>query len=157
MFCFLKYLVEFIFNLRKSRKDLLIQITVLQKEVEILRRSKGRNRLWIKKADRVILAILNSISQIKEICTSIKAPNLNAISERFIRSIRQEALDYFLIIGKRQIYEIIKAYIDYYNSKRPHQGLQQKIPSGYTPQKSGRVHKFPILGGLCHHYQRRAA
>ena len=94
---------------------------------------------------------------IKEICTSIKAPNLNAISERFIRSIRQEALDYFLIIGERQIYVIIKPYIDYYNSKRPHQGLQQNIPRGYTPQKSGRVYKIPILGGLCHHYQRRAA
>jgi hypothetical protein len=61
MFCFLTYLVVIIFNLRKSRKDLLIQITVLQKEVEILRRSKGQNRLWIKNADRVILAILNSI------------------------------------------------------------------------------------------------
>jgi transposase InsO family protein len=95
--------------------------------------------------------------QIREIRTSIDAPNMNAISERFIRSIRQEALDYFLMIGENQIYEIIKAYIDYYNSKRPHQGLQLSIPSGYVPQKSGKVHKIPIMGGLCHHYQRRAA
>jgi transposase InsO family protein len=95
--------------------------------------------------------------KIKEIRTSIDAPNMNAISERFVRSIRQEALDYFLMIGEKQIYEIIKAYIDYYNSKRPHQGLQQSIPSGYAPQRFGSVHKIPIVGGLCHHYQRMAA
>jgi hypothetical protein len=45
MFYFLKYIVEFIFNLGKSRKDLLIQITILQKEVEILLRQKKNKRL----------------------------------------------------------------------------------------------------------------
>jgi hypothetical protein len=80
-----------------------------------------------------------------------------AIAERFIRSIRQEALDYFLLIGEKQIFEIIKIYIDYYNSKRPHQGLDQDIPKGYVPQSFGRVYKIPIFGGLCHHYQRKAA
>ena len=82
---------------------------------------------------------------------------MNAISERFIRSIRQEALDYFLLISEKQNYEIIKVYIDYYNSKRPHQGLDQDIPNGYAPQRFGRVYKIPIFGGLCHHYQRKAA
>ena len=72
MFCFLKYIVEFIFNLRKSRKDLLTQITVLQKKVEILKRSNEPKRLRIKKADRVILAILNSIFHIQEQLTIIK-------------------------------------------------------------------------------------
>ncbi len=72
MFCFLKYIVEFIFNLRTSRKDLLIQITVLQKEVEILKRSNGQKRLRIKKADRVILAIMNCISHIQEKLTMVK-------------------------------------------------------------------------------------
>ena len=53
--------------------------------------------------------------------------------------------------------EIMKIYIDYYNSKRPHQGLHQDIPNGYAPQKYGSVQKVPIFGGLCHHYQRKAA
>jgi hypothetical protein len=41
--------------------------------------------------------------------------------------------------------------------KRPHQGIDQRIPNGYKAQTYGRVLKFPILGGLCHHYVRRAA
>ena len=51
MFCFLKFIVEFIFNLQKSQKDFLIQIAVLQKEVEILKRSNKQKRLNIEKAD----------------------------------------------------------------------------------------------------------
>jgi len=72
MFCFLK----FIFNLRRSRKDLLIQITVLQKEVEILKRNNKQKHLKIEKADRVILAIINSISKIQDMLSIIKPESL---------------------------------------------------------------------------------
>jgi hypothetical protein len=94
---------------------------------------------------------------IKEVKTSVGAPNMNAIAERFVGSVRREALDYFLLISKQQISHILEQYIDYYNSKRPHQGLGQNIPQGFEAQKYGDVRKIPILGGLCWHYQRRAA
>jgi len=94
---------------------------------------------------------------IKEIRTSVKAPNMNAIAERFIGSVRREALDYFLLINEKQILHILQAYIDYYNSKRPHQGLKQNIPRGFVVQKYGKVRKISILGGLCYHYERSAA
>jgi hypothetical protein len=94
---------------------------------------------------------------IKEIRTSLEAPNMNALAERFIGSVRREALDYFMLISERQIIKILHEYIDYYNSKRPHQGLEQRVPMGYKPQVYRRVLKLPILGGLCHHYLRRAA
>jgi transposase InsO family protein len=340
MFSFLKYIVEFIFNLRKSRKDLLIQITVLQKEVEILKRSNGQNRLRIKKADRVILAILNSISHIKEKLTivkpetvlrwqkeliksfwtfkrkkqpgrpsisheirqlilamkndnlywglkkiqgellklgihvdkktirnilngyrrkgkvkqsltwkqflnvqahsiyamdfftidtilnqryyvffiihhksrviaqfsitqnpcrefvrqqliefsdklknsvyiihdnaaqfhlnflhfglkdigiSVNAPNMNSYAERFVGSVRREALNFFLLLSEKQIRGILTEYIEYYNALRPHQGIDQNIPQGYKPQYSKKVRKIPILGGICYHYESHAA
>ena len=66
-------------------------------------------------------------------------------------------LDYFLFINEKQIINILKEYIEYYNSKRPHQGIDQRVPIGYKPQLHGKVLKFPILGGLCHHYWRSAA
>ena len=46
---------------------------------------------------------------------------------------------------------ILQEYIDYYDSKRPHQGIDQRVPVGYKPQLHGRVLKFPVLGGLCNH------
>jgi len=94
---------------------------------------------------------------IKEIRTSVEAPNMNAIAERFIGSVRREALDYFLLISEKQVLNILREYIDYYNSKRPHQGLEQNIPQGFEAQKCGKVRKTPILGGLYYHYERRAA
>ena len=82
---------------------------------------------------------------------------MNEIEERFVGSIRSEALDYFILFNEKQIKNILKEYIDYYNSMRPHQGIAQRIPDGYQAESNGRVLKFPILGGLCNHYQRRIA
>ena len=88
---------------------------------------------------------------------SVNAPNMNTLAERFVGSIRREALDYYLLISEKQVINILREYIDYYNSKRPHQGIDQQIPMGYKPQINGGVFKIPILSGLCHHYFRKAA
>jgi putative transposase len=91
---------------------------------------------------------------IRSVRTAVKAPNMNAIAERFVGTIRREALDYFLLFGEKQIFKIMQKHIDYYNSKKPHQGLGQSVPCGYEVQNHGRIQKIPILGGLCFHYQR---
>jgi putative transposase len=94
---------------------------------------------------------------IKGIKTSVKAPNMNALAERFIGSVRREALDYYLLISEKQIKRILQEYIAYYNTKRPHQGLDQQVPLGYKPMIDGNVVKFPVLGGVRNHYFRKAA
>ena len=94
---------------------------------------------------------------IKGICTSIKSPDMNSIAERFIRSARQEALDYFLMLNRKQLTGILTEYINYYNTMRPHQGINQNIPENYEPQKKGKIIKLPVLSGLHHHYFREAA
>jgi len=94
---------------------------------------------------------------IKGIKTSVRAPNMNSIAERFIGSVRREILDHFIIFSQIQLYNILREYVEYYNTKRPHQGIDQQIPMGYKPQMLGRVFKIPILSGLCYHYVRRAA
>ena len=94
---------------------------------------------------------------IKGIRTSVQAPNMNSIAERFVGSIRREALDFYLLINERQIRKILSEYIEYYNTKRPHQGIDQNVPMGYLPLIQGSVKKIPVLGGLCNHYIRLAA
>lgn len=77
---------------------------------------------------------LNYLSySIKVICTSVKAPDMNSVAERFILSARFEALDNFVIINQNQVKNILKQYIHYYNIFRPHQGIDQQTPKKYTP------------------------
>ena len=90
--------------------------------------------------------------------TGVEAPNMNSIMERFFRTVRREALDNFLIIGRAQIETILEEYVAFYNSQRPHQGIQQRIPKTGQPEKiGGPVCMSPVLGGLHHHYYRHAA
>ena len=73
-------------------------------------------------------------------------------------SLRREALDNFLLIGRAQIERILEEYVTFYNSQRPHQGLQQQIPNPGEPKKiGGAVCRSAVLGGLHHHYYRQAA
>jgi transposase InsO family protein len=89
--------------------------------------------------------------------TSPESPDMNAHAERFVGSIRREALDSFIIVNYGQLYSIVKEYIEYYNTVRPHQGIGQSVPCGYTPLSSGIVVSKPFLSGLWHHYFREAA
>ena len=92
------------------------------------------------------------------VVTAVHAPNMNAIAERFVRSVRQEALDYYIIGDEFQIRNIIREYIVYYNTQRPHQGINQSIPRGIPPEiGSGPVGRVPVLGGLHHHYYLKVA
>ena len=107
MFSLLTFLIGVIFNLLKSKKELLIQISLQKKEIEILLRKNQKKRLNFLHADRVIFSILNRIGHIKESISIV-----NAIAERFVGSIRREALDYFLLFTEKQIKNILAEYVD---------------------------------------------
>ena len=83
---------------------------------------------------------------------------MNSIMERFSRTVRREALDNFLLIGKGQVQRILEEYVAFYNNQRPHQGIQQQIPKpSEQPKTVGAVRKSAVLGGLHNHYYRVAA
>ncbi|MBN2738223.1 MAG: transposase [Spirochaetales bacterium] len=94
---------------------------------------------------------------IKDVPITPMSPNMNAFAERFIGSVRRECLNYFIIFNRKHLDYLLREYIDYYNSCRPHQGIEQKIPDGYKPQIKGRVVSSPVLSGLWNHYYREAA
>ena len=90
--------------------------------------------------------------------TAVEAPNMNSIIERFFRTVRREALDNFLLLNRDQIGGILEEYVDFYNTQRPHQGIQQQIPKpGEADRTAGPIRKSAVLGGLHHHYFRQAA
>jgi transposase InsO family protein len=89
--------------------------------------------------------------------TPYRAPQANAICERFWGSLRRECLDFFILLGERHLYRVVKEYVAYFNTARPHQGIGQRIPGELEPSVGeGEIIAFPVLGGLHHDYRRAA-
>lgn len=101
---------------------------------------------------------LAGVSGIQILRTPIRAPNANAVCERFLRSVRAECLDHLIILGARSLASNLRRYCRYFNSARPHQGIGQLIPDGSMPlADTGRpIVQIPVLGGLHHEYRRAA-
>lgn len=100
-------------------------------------------------------------SGIAELRTAYRAPRQNATCERFLGSVRRECLDHVLVLGKAHLRCVLREYIDYFNTARPHQGRQQRIPEpvavyAVQPEVEDRVLAVPVLGGLHHMYKRAA-
>jgi putative transposase len=98
---------------------------------------------------------------ITELRTAYRAPRQNATCERFLGSVRRECLDHVLVLGEAHLRRVLREYVAYFNTARPHQGLQQRVPDPVAmpvllPEKGEQVRGVPVLGGL-HHTYRRAA
>jgi transposase InsO family protein len=89
--------------------------------------------------------------------TPFRAPNANAYAERWVRTVRQECLNKLFLLNDAHLRWVLRGYIAYYNTRRPHQGLAQQTPiPGPTPAPAGAVRCRPVLGGLLHDYYRAA-
>jgi putative transposase len=87
-----------------------------------------------------------------------RVPNANAFAERWIRSVREECLDKLLIINQAHLRRVMREYIEFFNTARPHQGLEQQIPNPkIIHETSGPVRCRKVLGGILHDYYRDAA
>jgi putative transposase len=96
--------------------------------------------------------------------TPVKAPNANAVAERWVRTVRQECLDWTLIWGRRHLERIVDEYIRHHNDERPHRSLAlyppRAIEVGAGPDvvtTAARVRRRDRLGGLVHEYYQVAA
>jgi putative transposase len=90
------------------------------------------------------------------------APNLNAFAERWVRSIREECLNHFVVFGEEHLRHLITQYLTFYNQFRPHQRKDNLPLTGLDPPEALAVAADEIccderLGGLLKHYYRRAA
>jgi putative transposase len=95
---------------------------------------------------------------IKVIHTPFRAPNANAHAERWIRSVREECLNKLLIINQTHLRRVMREFVAYHNTARPHQGIDQQIPIPSTaPIGTGQVRCRNVLGGIIYDYYREAA
>src|SRR2546425_5812085 len=88
-----------------------------------------------------------------------RSPNLNAHCERFVRSIKEEALEQMVMLGERVVSCAIHEYLAHYHSERNHQGLDNQLiaPEPGMGSRSGQVRRRKPLGGLLSYYHREAA
>lgn len=92
------------------------------------------------------------------------APNLNSVIERFLQSVRRESLDHFVVCGEGHLRHLLREYLAYYNSERPHQAKgNEPLPEADREEPSvvsfpsGEIQCRERLGGLLRHYYRDAA
>src|SRR5258705_5740196 len=98
-------------------------------------------------------------SGVEPIVLPPRSPNLNAHCERFVRSIKEEALAQMVMLGERSLYYAIQQYLAHYHHERNHQGLDNQLiarEEGVGCQ-TGHVVRRERLGGLLSYYHREAA
>ena len=94
-----------------------------------------------------------------------KSPNLNAICERAIGTIRRECLDWLIPMSEGHLRAILRDWRTHYNGLRPHMALGPDFPDPpATPTLTSKpdsrhrlgerlvVRARSVLGGLHHDY-----
>lgn len=95
---------------------------------------------------------------IKIIKTPVRAPKANAFSERFVRTVRSECLDWLLIVNRRHLERVLRIFVGHYNAHRPHRSLdlgppdppERTLPALRPPTSA--IERRDKLGGLIHEY-----
>ena len=94
---------------------------------------------------------------IRQVITAPERPGRTPSSERVIGSIRRECLDHFIVLNEAHLRRLLRAYLAYYNTVRPHQSLDNNSPQPRVVEPPhGPDHRHPQVGGLHHRYQRVA-
>src|SRR5713101_3287159 len=88
-----------------------------------------------------------------------RSPNLHAHCERFVRSIKEEALAQMVMLGERALSYAIQQYLAHYHHERNHQGLDNQLIAREEEVgcQTGHVVRRERLGGLLSYYHREAA
>jgi len=134
---------------RKQRRSFLVQpATLLRWHRDVVRRrwtydrrrqgltmtlaeQKQKHRIVIRDRDSKFTAAFDEVFRsggLGLIKTPIAAPRAKAHAERWVGSARRECLDRILIVSRRQLETVLREYVAYYNTHRPHRSLDQQPP-----------------------------
>ena len=87
------------------------------------------------------------------------SPNLNAYSERWVRSVKEECLSKLILFGERSLRRALDQYLAHFHAERNHQGKSNVLlfPRNVAVSRGQPVHCRERLGGLLRYYHREAA
>ena len=88
--------------------------------------------------------------------TAFQAPNMNALAERWVQSVKGECLSRMILIGEAHLRSVLGEYVAHYNAERPHQKLGNELIRGKPSTGVGEVVETEHLGGLLRSYRRAA-
>jgi putative transposase len=99
---------------------------------------------------------------VKPVRIPASSPNCNPHAERFVRTVRNECLNHFVIFGERHLRHILRESIAHYRGERFHQGLggQLIVPREASANDNSATGAFRCRsrpGGLLNFYQWNAA
>ena len=99
------------------------------------------------------------VLELEELRIAPRAPWQSPYVERLIGSVRRECLDHIIVLSRSHLHQLLKKYFAYYHDWRTHLGLDEDAPQGRRVElpQEGKIVAFPEVGGLHHHYERRAA
>ena len=121
-------------------------------------------RLLIRDRDAKFTASFDEVfvsEGIEVIRTPIRSPRANAIAERWGRTVREECLDWTLVLGRHHLEAVLRDYVRHYNQHRPHRGLRLRVPAPVSevipaPPALSDIARHDVLGGLIHEYRAAA-
>jgi len=107
---------------------------------------------------RAFREVLKS-SGVKTVKLPPRGPDLNAYTERFVRSIKSECLAQIIPLGEHHLRSTVKEYMEHYHVERNHQGLDNELIDDQrgVVNMAGDVERRERLGRVLNYYYRRAA
>jgi putative transposase len=89
-----------------------------------------------------------------------RSPNLNAYAERWVRSVKDEALSRLILFGEASLRYALHEYVEHYHHERNHQGKDNVLlfpVVSHAKERHGAMRCRERLGGLLKYYERDAA
>jgi len=125
-----------------------------------------RLRFLIRDRDAKYPALIDEVladAGITTVLTGVRLPRMNAIIERWVKTLRTELLDRTLIWNETHLRHALWEFQRHYNFHRTHRTLAAAAPLRTRPQplEPDRVDRLAIyrqdrLGGIIHEYQHAA-
>jgi putative transposase len=121
-------------------------------------------RFLIRDRDQKSTKTLDDVfagEDIEIVRTPFRAPQANAVAERFVRRVREECLDWLLMLNEAHLTRVLSDFMQHDNGHRPHRALSLTPPDGRggfsrTGGAFG-VQRRDRLGGVIHEYFSAAA